>query len=562
MKLLRVILIVLAAFWMVLMVDGAEEVFGQAYSPVPFVQPQYLTSTGAVAAGYQLCTLAAGTTNPLTTYQTYTGTANTNPITLNPAGYPQNGSSTVVGIWLPSGSTYKLNLYAPGTGNTCNGTPVGALQWSIDGVPGALSSASIVGTTNQIAKFTGTNAVGSANATDNGSTFSITETFNATAASYFGGAGSPTARIHVAVGTTSANTAPIKLTTSGAALMLAPEAGSIETDGSGLYFTNNVGTRGLLAISGATTSSITGLGVSGYLPGWTSTTTVGTSTIFQTASNDYLVTSTYGGFTATDIAGSGGLIVLSAYPSAGFFGIASSAANASWLDLDYTAGFANIRSGHSGAGTTRPLRIMSDTNETARFQLDGNACIGCTADAGFKLDVNGTFRTTAITDTGLSSTAGSIVTNNGSQVLGSSGALQFNSNNELLVESSVNAPIIYAYQTNGGQESAIALGQPGSGTTQATITTNLNGIAVLNDLLFVGLNGGNFGLTTHGNYNFGSTITTTSDTNAGEWTLILKSLTAPTGNPQSGAYFLYVDPADSKLKAKGSGGTVTILGTP
>ena len=76
--------------------------FGQAYSPVPFVQPQYLTSAGLVANGYLLCTFAAGTTNPLTTYQTYTGTANTNPITLNSAGYPQNGSGTAVGIWLPS----------------------------------------------------------------------------------------------------------------------------------------------------------------------------------------------------------------------------------------------------------------------------------------------------------------------------------------------------------------------------------------------------------------------------------------------------------------------------
>ena len=461
MKLLRATLIVLAAFWIVLMVAGAEEVFGQAYSPVPFVQPQYLTSTGAVAAGYQLCTLAAGTTNPLTTYQTYTGTANTNPITLNPAGYPQNGSSTVVGIWLPSGSTYKLNLYAPGTGNTCNGTSVGALQWSIDGIPGALSSASIVGTTNQIAKFTGTNAVGRANATDNGSTFSITETFNATAASYFGGAGSPTARIHVAVGTTSANTAPIKLTTSGAALMLAPEAGSIETDGSGLYFTNNVGTRGLLAISGATTSSITGLGVSGYLPGWTSTTTVGTSTIFRDASNNYLVTSTYGGFTATDIAGSGGLIVLSLYPSAGFFGIASSASNASWLDLDYTGSFANIRSGHSGVlGTTRPLRIMSDTNETARFQLDGNVCIGCTADAGYKLDINGTLRSTAAitglltasTITSLSVQTSEIPFSNGSQQLLGSTYFEWDDTHKTLdVEGSGVFPVaIFSNDNSGG----------------------------------------------------------------------------------------------------------------
>lgn len=42
----------------------------------------------------------------------------------------------------------------------------------------------------------------------------------------------------------------------------------------------------------------------------------------------------------------------------------------------------------------------------------------------------------------------------------------------------------------------------------------------------------------------------------------LASGAAPGSNPPSGSYYLYVDPADSKLKARGSGGTISILASP
>lgn len=53
----------------------------------------------------------------------------------------------------------------------------------------------------------------------------------------------PTAILHLKAGTATANTAPLKFTTSGAALLTTPEAGVLETDGTDLFFTNNAGVR-------------------------------------------------------------------------------------------------------------------------------------------------------------------------------------------------------------------------------------------------------------------------------------------------------------------------------
>ena len=57
------------------------------------------------------------------------------------------------------------------------------------------------------------------------------------------GAAGITAKVHIGVGTTTAGTAPIKLTTASAALLTTPEAGAFETDGTDLYFTNSAGVR-------------------------------------------------------------------------------------------------------------------------------------------------------------------------------------------------------------------------------------------------------------------------------------------------------------------------------
>jgi len=54
-------------------------------------------------------------------------------------------------------------------------------------------------------------------------------------------------RVQLAVGTTAAGNAPLKLTTAGAALTTVAEAGAIETDGTSLFWTNGAGARAALA---------------------------------------------------------------------------------------------------------------------------------------------------------------------------------------------------------------------------------------------------------------------------------------------------------------------------
>ncbi len=118
MKSLRVLLAILLS---------VLPVAAQTKAPIPFIKNQWFTSTGVVAAGYKLCTYAAGTTTPATTYSTSTGTSNTNPVTLDTAGRAN--------VFLDA-SAYKFILYAPGTGNTCNGANVGTAIWTEDNIAG------------------------------------------------------------------------------------------------------------------------------------------------------------------------------------------------------------------------------------------------------------------------------------------------------------------------------------------------------------------------------------------------------------------------------------------
>jgi hypothetical protein len=106
----------------------------QSGALIPYVRPQYFTNAGVpVALGY-VCTYAAGTTTPLATYSDAAlGSALPNPIRLNAAGRPQTGGGVESDIYL-SAAVYKINLYAAGIGNTCNGAAVGALIWSQDNV--------------------------------------------------------------------------------------------------------------------------------------------------------------------------------------------------------------------------------------------------------------------------------------------------------------------------------------------------------------------------------------------------------------------------------------------
>ncbi len=135
-------------------------VFGQVYTLAPIPKLTYLTNTGGILAGYRLCTLAAGTTDALTSYQTATGTANANPIVIDTAGRAN--------VFISS-AAYKFVLYQAYSGsgsNTCNGVPVGSEVWTQDNIRdyglvvyeiGYLTGS---GTVNRSAKWTDTDELG------------------------------------------------------------------------------------------------------------------------------------------------------------------------------------------------------------------------------------------------------------------------------------------------------------------------------------------------------------------------------------------------------------------
>jgi hypothetical protein len=76
-------------------------------SPVGGAAAQFFTNTGAVLTGGKLYTYAAGTTTPLATYTTSSGSvARTNPVVLDAAGRVPDGGE----IWLAPNVSYKFVL--------------------------------------------------------------------------------------------------------------------------------------------------------------------------------------------------------------------------------------------------------------------------------------------------------------------------------------------------------------------------------------------------------------------------------------------------------------------
>lgn len=133
----------------------------QSNNPAPFVKQQYFTSNGRVAASYKLCSYAAGSTTPLSTYVSSTGSANTNPIILDASGRAN--------VWLALGTSYKLELRAPGTdgSGTCPaGGGAGTIEWTVDNLPGGAVIST--GTQNYVAKYTGAGTLGVSQITDDG----------------------------------------------------------------------------------------------------------------------------------------------------------------------------------------------------------------------------------------------------------------------------------------------------------------------------------------------------------------------------------------------------------
>lgn len=126
-------MLLILSFLMLLMASS-NHVFGQNNGAMlPWARPNFITAAGALAANGFVCTTTTGTTTPLATFseQTLT-TANANPITLNAAGLPVSGANEIR-IFLQSDS-YRIAVYAAGTGNTCNGVTVGTLIRQMDNV--------------------------------------------------------------------------------------------------------------------------------------------------------------------------------------------------------------------------------------------------------------------------------------------------------------------------------------------------------------------------------------------------------------------------------------------
>jgi hypothetical protein len=109
---------------------------------IPPVQLQFFNAAGTspLANGF-LCTTQSGGSVSQLTYQDQALTvANANPIALNASGRPSSGGNEVA-VFLQQ-LNYRFTVYASGTGNTCNGTTVGALIRQVDGVNGVLVSGS------------------------------------------------------------------------------------------------------------------------------------------------------------------------------------------------------------------------------------------------------------------------------------------------------------------------------------------------------------------------------------------------------------------------------------
>lgn len=136
--------------------------FGQGVL-MPSLPPAYVNNSGLPASGYKVCTLVAGTTSSyLATYSNVALTsALPNPITLNSGGIPTTNGSTSTAIYIGS-ANYKVRLYAPGTGNTCNGTTVGSLVWERDNVAVSTSEWTTAGNFTYLSNTSGRVAIGTA----------------------------------------------------------------------------------------------------------------------------------------------------------------------------------------------------------------------------------------------------------------------------------------------------------------------------------------------------------------------------------------------------------------
>ncbi|MBU6231825.1 hypothetical protein KGP36_04090 [Patescibacteria group bacterium] len=127
-------------------------------SPVAGAGAQFFDNNGAVAAGGELYTYAAGTTTLQTTYTTSAGNvANANPILLDSAGRVPNE------IWFPEGQNFKFVLQVLVNGawlTLWTADNIYGLGDNLYGTSGAGQVSTTNATTNSISTAGGINAVG------------------------------------------------------------------------------------------------------------------------------------------------------------------------------------------------------------------------------------------------------------------------------------------------------------------------------------------------------------------------------------------------------------------
>jgi len=136
-------------------------------------------------------------------------------------------------------------------------------------------------------------------------------------------------------------------------------------------------------------AGVAGSGTNNYLPVWTDSDTIGSSRVVQESTGLKLF-----GLTGSTY---NRLQVLS--PDTGSLALfelthGSDENNASAVQFGRGDSFPTINSFSRGTGTTKPITFAINGSEKMRVATSGNVLIGTTTDAGYKLDVNGTFRVT------------------------------------------------------------------------------------------------------------------------------------------------------------------------
>ncbi len=322
-SLVRFITTLLMLFGVFALLSSSKVAFGQTFSPAPFSKPQWFDNSGHPLNGGLLYSYISGTSTPKATYTNSTGVGvNANPVVLDTAGRAD--------VWLGTG-TYRLVLK----------TSAGVTLWTEDGITGSTGANSLSGsgTSNYLAKFTGTSTVSNSLVTESGGILAVGENLSVNGTTNLGGIN---------------YTWPV-------------------SQGVNTYLQNNgSGTLTWTAVSSASTTG-----------GWTQAGNTIYSTILT--SNVVVGNTSYGSYTGNTsliVNGNGALIAMS---STGGPGTAT-------IEISSTAGMNSIRSTHYGIGNDLPIDIVMGSSTKGRIQADGTFTWGGTTDSAYKMDIQGLLR--------------------------------------------------------------------------------------------------------------------------------------------------------------------------